>query len=709
LILHEKRDGLVGKNCGYWPHYSLQPSISRTDIILSLGNYDSVNTFFERDYANKYFSYGYKTAFFPAIYSIHIGKQHWETDGKNAYALNDTSQFSAAAAAAAAEAAAAERASKPCEPLQGSMSKHLDSIESMLNNLQPFALIRPSDGEYNILKGNTFTNCDSWTFKGGILKDQLLAAIQTVNPALYIGIPCNTCNKAWNCTHYIYNDFKAFGVPMNQRTYANIFMNSNWTRFVKFMTSFRHGFSLISSGGLKGDLPIKNTLTIDSKLLDNWDTMHEEETARVLDFVKDAKKHVFCFSAGPLSKIWIPLCFSKYPDNIYIDIGSSLDHITKGTMTRPYMQSGHPFQNESCVFHDMPLIRKKHLLYMCVFCNKKYIKLLQILLTSIKVYSSLDFDILIITQGSFYQDIVNLGSSLGLQLFVYCFPNKDNIFEAACARLQIFDYPAIDSYDKMFYIDTDIIIKKDLAGVFDLAVDDVVYVIPECGTISSVHLGGQFFDLTKIDPSTPGINSGTLLFKNTDSIKSLFKTINTHIDSYVKTGETIPLCMDQPFISYNLIHADLYNNSALVPYISLYETPDTVSNYDTSIVCHFSFPIGNFDHKFDRMKKFFTELLKKQHALTRGCICGWREGFCATCPDISKTKKYILTWNSNKITLHNGAVYTPWGSGKCIYLHSNCFEATWNNYSHIIYIHADTFSSIRTFPHDFEFVTGAVA
>jgi len=92
-ILHEKREGLVGKNCGYWPHYSLQPSLVRTRIALQLGNYDSPNQFFERDYADRYFASGYKTAFFNSIYSIHIGKQLFETDGKNAYELNAISQF----------------------------------------------------------------------------------------------------------------------------------------------------------------------------------------------------------------------------------------------------------------------------------------------------------------------------------------------------------------------------------------------------------------------------------------------------------------------------------------------------------------------------------------------------------------------------------------------------------------------------------------
>jgi hypothetical protein len=92
-VLHEKREGLIGKNCAYWPHYSLQPSMVRTQVALELGNYDSPNKFFERDYADRYWAKSYMTAFFNSIYSIHIGKQHWEKEGMNAYALNEVPQF----------------------------------------------------------------------------------------------------------------------------------------------------------------------------------------------------------------------------------------------------------------------------------------------------------------------------------------------------------------------------------------------------------------------------------------------------------------------------------------------------------------------------------------------------------------------------------------------------------------------------------------
>jgi GR25 family glycosyltransferase involved in LPS biosynthesis len=93
FILHEKSDKVQGINCAYWPHYSFRPSMIRVSVIITLGNYDSSNTFFERDYADKYFDKGYKSAFFNKVCCLHTGKLTSDKSGINAYALNNTLQF----------------------------------------------------------------------------------------------------------------------------------------------------------------------------------------------------------------------------------------------------------------------------------------------------------------------------------------------------------------------------------------------------------------------------------------------------------------------------------------------------------------------------------------------------------------------------------------------------------------------------------------
>jgi hypothetical protein len=61
-------------NCHYWKHYSLRPSIVCVEAILSLGNFDSPNAFFESDYAARYYNAGYRSAFFDEITCTHVGK-----------------------------------------------------------------------------------------------------------------------------------------------------------------------------------------------------------------------------------------------------------------------------------------------------------------------------------------------------------------------------------------------------------------------------------------------------------------------------------------------------------------------------------------------------------------------------------------------------------------------------------------------------------
>ena len=93
VLKHEKRDDVVGRNCAYWPHYSFRPSMVNVKVILELGNFNTPNNFFERDYADKYYEKGYLSAFFNGICSQHIGKLTSDKTGTNAYTLNQLEQF----------------------------------------------------------------------------------------------------------------------------------------------------------------------------------------------------------------------------------------------------------------------------------------------------------------------------------------------------------------------------------------------------------------------------------------------------------------------------------------------------------------------------------------------------------------------------------------------------------------------------------------
>lgn len=710
IVLHEKKENVQGPNCAYWPHYSLQPSLTRVSKILELGNYNSPNTFFERDYANKYHEKGYQTAFFDFICSLHIGKQHWEKDGQNAYALNSVDQMSKSNDVSETIEIIMRETN---EPLKGTMSEHLDSILQKIKTETPFGLIRPSDGEYTILKDETLTNCDSWTFeKGGQLRQQLLEAISIEDKNLYIGIPCNTCNKPWNCTDKIYNDFlNKFKVPESQKTFANIFGNSNWKKFSDFMKSYEKRFYLISSGNAPSNLPIKERYRIDPFLVNSWDKLGNSETQRLLKFISDKKNQLICFSAGPLSKIWIPMCMKLNPENMYLDIGASLDLFTKGSTNRSYTNPDHPFAKETCCFKDtsinlittIPSIlpaykQKKNLIYLGVFFNKDYIELLKIFLITVKLFSSLDeIDFLIMTSDNFSPDIKKLSKDIGIPLLIKFF-SFNSVHEASCARLHIFEYEDIFSYDKVLYLDTDITVQGDLMNIFNEEIEDKIYAMKE-GTIEHEIHGGWWFDFSKIDKDTVAMNGGILLFNASESMKTVFDEINFHIKEIKDAGKPMPQCADQPFVNYHFIKANKYDNKLMEKHGLIYciDPPPPPSEPTNIVLCHFVWPIGNAQHKLGRMRPHVSHVLKNfrkifgKQTLTQTSLSG------AT-----------FRWGGNGGIRfeENGVLATTWVVGKYEWLGENSVIASWAGFDHFLRFNTDfsEYQSIRL--KDLEYMKG---
>jgi len=334
-----------------------------------------------------------------------------------------------------------------------------------------------------------------------------------------------------------------------------------------------------------------------------------------------------------------------------------------------------------------------NLIYMCVFYNEKYIRLLELLFLSLKRYSS-PCDILILTSDDFKEKISALSSHLRLPCKIHCLPCT-SIFEAACARLHVFDWDCIDAYDKILYLDTDIIVRRDLGPLFVNDIEKKLYGIAS-GTLESPQFGGQFFDWPTcgLDHTTPGVNSGTLFFRNCPELRSLFEQTNTHIKTHVAAGLKIPAVMDQPFINYTAFMRGMCDTSLLMPYVSLYEDTLEVDNEATACVCHFSFPIGNFEHKYRRMSHFFKSLL----------ITPYNE---STCKDILGKQ---FSWEAGYIRFLDTSIETTWGNGVYSMLDTHVVYAVWNNYYHVIKFNVDftEYMSVRTAPMDFECIWGMI-
>lgn len=262
---------------------------------------------------------------------------------------------------------------------------------------------------------------------------------------------------------------------------------------------------------------------------------------------------------------------------------------------------------------------KKNLVYFCAFHNKGYIDLLYYLLSSALVFSNLEtLDFLVFTSEAFRPLIEDISRKLNIPIQIQIF-KFTTMHEAGCARLFIFNYEDIDLYEKILYLDTDIIVQNDISRLFQLPLEEKVYAIQEYDINGEGH-GAWFFDFHRFDKNTPAINSGVLLFKNTRKIRYLFKTIQRHIENLKKSGSILPNCMDQSFIVYSLFTHNTYDSQLMKRYIYLSEhiPPPFPSSYSDLTFTHFVWPIGNTEHKKSRMMSHFKDLLN-HYKTARNC------------------------------------------------------------------------------------------
>lgn len=236
---------------------------------------------------------------------------------------------------------------------------HLNYFLKKIDNNEPFSIIRLADGEYNIFKNQTLTNCDYWTFNKDDILNKDLTSINIDD--IYVGLPCIGCNKE---IHDYY--MNTLHIHEKYKTFANIFCNKNWSIFISFLKNKNIKFYYIGPGDKDTDeLNIIDRFLIDPYLVNNWNNEKYNFINSILswiDNVNNNESKVFMFSAGPISKIIIPILHKKYPRYTFIDVGSSLDLFTKGNSNRFYINKDDSCSNIICTFnkgHEFSLYTKE--------------------------------------------------------------------------------------------------------------------------------------------------------------------------------------------------------------------------------------------------------------------------------------------------------------------------------------------------------------
>ena len=258
-------------------------------------------------------------------------------------------------------------------------------------------------------------------------------------------------------------------------------------------------------------------------------------------------------------------------------------------------------------------------IFICVFNNEKYVNMTYLLLESIYRFGNIkeDTDILIYTSTVFMNMIKNSnynGHNLVFEINDNIKPDIDNymtIYNSCRSRLDLFYLKSVSNYDKILYLDTDVLIKGDINPIFDLAKEDILYTLEE-GQIDNPNTfwGNILFgkESEQYEDKT-AFTTGILLFKNCEKMKFLFNKINE--DTVQRPYRFC--CLEQPFIIYNAFKFGMYNNKILKDYaINHYFTENNVNPTSSKIIHHFP---GGQDlkasvNKLVVMTKFLVDIKK---------------------------------------------------------------------------------------------------
>ena len=123
-----------------------------------------------------------------------------------------------------------------------------------------------------------------------------------------------------------------------------------------------------------------------------------------------------------------------------------------------------------------------NLIYTALFYQETFINLLELFVESISTNGNIDknkTDILILTSPNFLPKIKQRLSEIDLPIKYFLF-DFSTLFEAVYSRLLIFQYENIEKYEKILYIDTDVLINSDINILFDIEIaDDKIYALEE--------------------------------------------------------------------------------------------------------------------------------------------------------------------------------------------------------------------------------------
>jgi hypothetical protein len=235
---------------------------------------------------------------------------------------------------------------------------HFWLLQKKLKAGEPFAFSRYSDGEMDVMQNKKVELTSTGTFKDGKrvgitygesdhkeydpekhawFHERLLTAYRHHQDNYFVGLSCPCCvgpeNNAWMKEQR--------GGDDDELTWANLFVNSNYPLFLTHVLPLlekKKVFLVCNEAATFDGLPfeVEKDFRIGSNaMIRNIGLVEEMKEVLSKEEVSGA---VFLFAAASLSNILIHELFSSFPENTYIDIGTTLNPHLGLPVARNYLK-----------------------------------------------------------------------------------------------------------------------------------------------------------------------------------------------------------------------------------------------------------------------------------------------------------------------------------------------------------------------------------
>ena len=252
----------------------------------------------------------------------------------------------------------------------------------------------------------------------------------------------------------------------------------------------------------------------------------------------------------------------------------------------------------------------KNLIYYTVFFDNGYVELLNKSILTILKYSKINFDILLITDQETKKKIQIQPFAKRIKPKYLILKTPLDGVEASECKTKIFEYVDINKYNKILFLDCDIICLKDINLIFNSQVEENTLYTARNLNLNynhhkTIHHGFIYLNDEHISEMTQAkqmpFNAGQFLFKNSNKMKNHFDNVNWFMKNW--TGEYF---FEQAFMNYYFCKAKITNDTILQDRMSIVSTTNRMQYKITEDTClvHFIAPPLDAKTKLTFIKNF---------------------------------------------------------------------------------------------------------